>query len=514
MICTTKQYSTKRTLVMVDSIASAYETFFSGSSSLRASISETTEGLVKLAYVCNTSPGGDINCNVVYHLFGVGEEDTTLRDSLASILQDEGVDVIPEDEMSSLITKTDNEFANKNTKAENTRSTLAGLMKDGGYNITGDEDIDSLLDLLVLSGITIRDVKQIACGFNHTVVLKTDGTVWSCGNNEHGQLGLGDLIDRSIFVQVPNITNAQQISCGYYHTFIILDTNTVYSAGQNIYGQLGLGDTRTRTTFTKVTTNVANVKKIVCGEGHSVMIRTGGGLYCCGKNDKGQCAGSGQNTFTRVSTNINYEADDAACGPNFTFVKKYDGSLWVCGDNSGGQLGTGVSRNETQFTQLNTNISGDIKQISCGLYHTMILTNDGVLWACGVNSSGQIGTVATNTGYNRFTQISTGVKQVSCGRVLTYIIKNDNSLWATGTDYSSGVLGMNLSGNNTINGFTQVTTNVNNDVKEVICEGSYQRVFIIKNDGVIMSCGLNDKGQLGIGNTSNKNIFTNIPKGF
>jgi hypothetical protein len=93
------------------------------------------------------------NVDYTYHAFGVGEEDTALRDSLASILQDEGVNVTSEDNLSNLITKTDNEFNNKNTKAENTRSTLANLMKNGGYNITGEEDIARLLELLTINGV-------------------------------------------------------------------------------------------------------------------------------------------------------------------------------------------------------------------------------------------------------------------------------------------------------------------------------------------------------------------------
>ena len=53
---------------------------------------------------------------------GVGEEDTTLRDSLASILQGEGVNVTEEDDMASLITKVDEEFNNKNNEIENSGS--------------------------------------------------------------------------------------------------------------------------------------------------------------------------------------------------------------------------------------------------------------------------------------------------------------------------------------------------------------------------------------------------------
>ena len=52
--------------------------------------------------------------NIKYYAIGVGEEDSTLRDSLASILEEEGVSVTEEDDMASLITKVDEEFDNKN----------------------------------------------------------------------------------------------------------------------------------------------------------------------------------------------------------------------------------------------------------------------------------------------------------------------------------------------------------------------------------------------------------------
>ena len=113
--------------------------------------------------------------------------------------------------MASLIGKVDSEFTKDNTTTiseleddiENTRNTLAGLMQEGGYDITGEEDINSLLDLLVLSGINITDIKQIACGANHTVVLRNDGSVWSTGYNEFGQLGSGNTTNQKVFTMVP-----------------------------------------------------------------------------------------------------------------------------------------------------------------------------------------------------------------------------------------------------------------------------------------------------------------------
>ena len=62
--------------------------------------------------------------NIQYIAIGIGEEDNTLRDSLASILQGEGVNVTEEDDMASLITKVDEEFDRKNNEIENSGGGL------------------------------------------------------------------------------------------------------------------------------------------------------------------------------------------------------------------------------------------------------------------------------------------------------------------------------------------------------------------------------------------------------
>ena len=88
-------------------------------------------------------------------------------------------------------------------KNENTRTTLANLMVEGGYKITGDEDINVLLELLTVSGISISDIKNIVSGYNHMFVLKNDGSAIAYGLNDKGQLGLGDTVNKNTFNEIP-----------------------------------------------------------------------------------------------------------------------------------------------------------------------------------------------------------------------------------------------------------------------------------------------------------------------
>ena len=107
-----------------------------------------------------------------------------------------------------------------------------------------------------------NDIKSIYCGdYYCTLILKNDGTLWACGPNGYGELGLGDTTGRKTFTKVTtNTDNIKSVYCGYYHTLILKNDGTLWSCGYNSYGQLGLGDQSDRTTFTQITTNANDVK--------------------------------------------------------------------------------------------------------------------------------------------------------------------------------------------------------------------------------------------------------------
>ena len=103
---------------------------------------------------------GNMSCT--YYAIGVGEEDTTLRDSLASILTEEGVSVTEEDDMASLISKTDNQFNSLNTtitllnnQVNSLTNELAGKVTPAGTAVAAN----------VLSGKTfINSTGQVVTG--------------------------------------------------------------------------------------------------------------------------------------------------------------------------------------------------------------------------------------------------------------------------------------------------------------------------------------------------------------
>ena len=100
---------------------------------------------------------------------------------------------------------------------------------------------------------------QAMAGYQHSIAVRTDGTLWAWGNNAQGQLGLGNTTNRSSPVQVGALTTWSKVaiyngSTGR-HSAAIKSDGTLWLWGYNNYGQLGLGDTTNRSSPTQVGSN-------------------------------------------------------------------------------------------------------------------------------------------------------------------------------------------------------------------------------------------------------------------
>jgi alpha-tubulin suppressor-like RCC1 family protein len=129
-------------------------------------------------------------------------------------------------------------------------SAGAAIKTDGtlwlwGRNNYGTLGINSNVDRIssptqVGSGTTWSEI-SLASGT--ILAKKTDGTLWGWGYNNNGQLGFSDLVNRSSPTQIGTDTNWNLISSGGYGNTMATKTNgTLWAWGQNQYGQVGTND--------------------------------------------------------------------------------------------------------------------------------------------------------------------------------------------------------------------------------------------------------------------------------
>jgi alpha-tubulin suppressor-like RCC1 family protein len=143
--------------------------------------------------------------------------------------------------------------------------------------------------------------KQVDCGSEHTAAIKTDGTLWIWGTNGSGRLGTNDATNRLTPVTTfAGGTNWKQVACGESHTAAIKTDGTLWTWGDNFYGAIGTNDATNRLTPVTTFAGGTNWKQVASGSGRSTLaIKTDGTLWVWGSSDTGQLGG---NNLTDRST--------------------------------------------------------------------------------------------------------------------------------------------------------------------------------------------------------------------
>ena len=120
------------------------------------------------------------------------------------------------------------------------------------YGQLGHGDTRDRLLFVEIQGIP-RNISQVICLSNGAFIFLTNGMLLSCGYNLHGNLAHGDRKHRHMFEEIKGIArNISEIACNDRTTFIRLTNGKILSCGNNEYGQLSLGDTMSRTSFEEV----------------------------------------------------------------------------------------------------------------------------------------------------------------------------------------------------------------------------------------------------------------------
>jgi hypothetical protein len=145
-----------------------------------------------------------------------------------------------------------------------------------------------------LTGIT-----QVSAGAYYTVAVRSDGTVRAWGLNGNGELdGSANKTAHPAPEQVPGLSGITQVATDGFHTLALRPDGTVWSWGTNDHGEVGDGTTATR--FSPVPLSLAAVTQIAAGSATSAAIRSDGTLLTWGDDNSG---GLGTSACCRLSVN-------------------------------------------------------------------------------------------------------------------------------------------------------------------------------------------------------------------
>ena len=335
-------------------------------------------------------------------------------------------------------------------------------------------------------------IKDIDSGFSHSLFIKKDNSLWGFGSNEYGQLGVSQNVGGVIQEPIKIMDNVESVSAGRYHTLVKRLDGSLWTFGNNYYGQLGHSENAgINKSNHKPKQIFFNVKSIVAGENHSLVIKENNEAWGFGSNEYGQlglkdCDGGFNPQFImdnvrEIDTNVNH-----------TLFVKTNNTLWGTGNNHDHQF-TDVTGNRGQKAVAPpVLIMNNVKTAKAGENYSLIIKTNGTAMSVGGNKYGQLG-IKKNSGEGNpvanFEKIMDDAKRIEAGRIHSFIIKNDDSLWSFGSN-QFGQIGLdNYNSNN------DTPTKIMDGVLKVVAGENHS--LVLKKDYSLWVMGRNDEGQLG-----------------
>jgi alpha-tubulin suppressor-like RCC1 family protein len=364
--------------------------------------------------------------------------------------------------------------------------------------------------LLISSVITIQVSAQcwqkVSPGAFHTIGLKNDATLWGWGNTTSGLIGDGTNTPRLSPVQIGTGNNwSQAFAVGYDHTLAIKTDGTLWAWGINGNGQLGNGNTTSSNTPIQIGT-ATDWLAVAAGRNFSLALKTNGTLWAWGYNGWGQL-GDGtfadKNTPVQIGSAANWVQIDA--GETMSSALTSAGTIWTWGRNFYGELGLGNTTNFTTPQQVGT--ATDWLTISNGAYFMLAKKTNGSIWTWGDNNYGQIGN-GTSTNATSPVQVGTATdwNNVIAGDYFAMAIKNNGSRWAWGSNlhgqYGNGTFGVNSN--------TPLQTGSFTDWQNLFANFSTGTAFGIRSGSNLWAAGFNGNANIGDGTTTNQINFVQI----
>ncbi|KAJ1697066.1 hypothetical protein LUZ63_005578 [Rhynchospora breviuscula] len=345
---------------------------------------------------------------------------------------------------------------------------------------------------------------SLSCGGAHTLFLTESGRVFATGLNKFGQLGINSSQTHSVDpVEVLGFhEKVVEVSAGYHHSCAVTEDGVLFVWGNNSSGQLGLGKKGKKNVEkpAKVDCLVdVKVKMAALGSEHSIAITDEGEVLSWGAGGAGRLGhGHKSSFFSLFSSSSEYtprliknfdglKVKCIAAGLLHSACIDERGSVFLFGERTTSKMG---------FTRVNdASVPSPIpdlpfsEMVSCGGYHTCVITNQGELYTWGSNENGCLGLGDTDMVQTPQNVISSLLKfpvsHVSCGWKHTAVISGGR-VFAWGWGGSNGTFfedghssGGQLGHGNDVDYFKPTMVNLDANVK-ALC----------------VSCGFNHTGAI------------------
>lgn len=368
----------------------------------------------------------------------------------------------------------------------------------------------------------------------------SDGRVVIWGHASFGRAGNGVPFLRGgpISVPVTALPNGRiwtQLAAGQNHSLGVDSMGKLYSWGSNSSGQLGvsaIGAPANSPQFVQsgvASFNSAVFSAVAAGTIHSVALTQEGQVFAWGSNSNGQV---GDGTFSTRSSAValatagtplaGKTVTQIVAGNNHTLALTTDGVLVAWGLNSNGQVGDSTTTNRNLPTAVLTTgaLAGKtVVGVAAGAAASYALTADGLIYAWGSNTSGQLG---IGNQISSSVPVSVSTSGAMAGKFITSIFASENNAFAVSSDGTLFAWGAN--------GSSQIAAQQGLGLPElspivmelpaghshrvpVAVTGSIRHVTVITNDGALFSAGNGSLGHLalGAGEFDNRDRLTHVP---
>jgi alpha-tubulin suppressor-like RCC1 family protein/uncharacterized protein (DUF2345 family) len=389
-----------------------------------------------------------------------------------------------------------------------------GRNDDGQLGVEGG-DQSTPVQVTGLSGMV-----AIAAGERHSLALKCDGTVWAWGFNGWRQLGVsgppGSVITP---VQVPDLSGMVAIEAGNTHSVALSSDGTVWAWGGNQLGELGRGGVWvsggeyplwSSTPQPVMGGAFSGVTKISSSVHHTLAVKSDGTVWAWGENDLWGRLGNGGTTSSGTPVQAVGLSDIVAVagGSAHSVALKGDGTVWTWGYNGDGQLGIGMIDADPHLTATQVPGLSGVVAIFAGIVSSMALQSQAMGAAWGSNTNGYLGnnTVTRSTIPTAVNPLLTGLSAISAGGFHSVAVKSDGTLWTWGYNgYGEMGIGEGLSGGSTP---TQIL--VAGPRVKAVATGEHH-TLALTSTGAVWAWGENENGQTGVGTVGPTGWVTDIP---